>query len=294
MIPAVAPALSVAAGLAGAAVGAWSPALARVALAGGRRPDGLDARPLDPLPGLGRTAALVAAPVTGALAALVVRDAARADPRGAPPRDRGHGARARGPRRAPPARPRHRTRGRRRRVPRSGRGRIRPPAPGRGVRRGRRPRPRAPPGGHRRRPRHGRREARGRHRAGRSGRPGSRRSRWDSPRARSSAASRRPPCSSPAALGRRRPSRSARGSCWARSSWRPLPVRSRERADDPGRWLPVRRGPRASAGVRWRKCPRPRHRRTDEPEEKKMAQRSLTLLQDETGVLLAAASRAVL
>ncbi|MWJ39216.1 prepilin signalpeptidase, partial [Clavibacter michiganensis subsp. michiganensis] len=38
MIPAVAPALSVAAGLAGAAVGAWSPALARVALAGGRRP----------------------------------------------------------------------------------------------------------------------------------------------------------------------------------------------------------------------------------------------------------------
>ncbi|CAN02890.1 prepilin peptidase [Clavibacter michiganensis] len=74
MIPAVAPALSVAAGLAGAAVGAWSPALARVALAGGRRPDGLDARPLDPLPGLGRTAALVAAPVTGALAALVVAE----------------------------------------------------------------------------------------------------------------------------------------------------------------------------------------------------------------------------
>ncbi|MBM7412026.1 leader peptidase (prepilin peptidase)/N-methyltransferase [Clavibacter michiganensis] len=77
MIPAAPPALVVAAGvagLAGAALGAWSPALARVALAGGRRRDGLDARPLDPLPGLGRTAAIAAALVTGAVAALVVAE----------------------------------------------------------------------------------------------------------------------------------------------------------------------------------------------------------------------------
>ncbi|AJW80156.1 prepilin peptidase [Clavibacter michiganensis] len=74
MIPAASPALVVAAGLAGAAVGAVSPALARVALAGGRRPDGLDARPLDPLPGLGRAAAVVAALVTAILAALVVAE----------------------------------------------------------------------------------------------------------------------------------------------------------------------------------------------------------------------------
>ncbi|CAQ03079.1 prepilin signalpeptidase [Clavibacter sepedonicus] len=74
MIPASAPALLVAVGIAGAALGAASPALARAALAGGRRPDGLDARPLDPLPGLGRVAAVVAALVAGTLAALVVAE----------------------------------------------------------------------------------------------------------------------------------------------------------------------------------------------------------------------------
>ncbi|OUE23570.1 prepilin peptidase [Clavibacter michiganensis] len=74
MIPDASPVLLVATGLAGAAVGAASPALARVALAGGRRPDGLDARPLDPLPGLGRAAAVVAALVTGILAATVVAE----------------------------------------------------------------------------------------------------------------------------------------------------------------------------------------------------------------------------
>jgi len=62
------------AGLAGAALGAVSPALARVALAGGRRADGLDARPLDPLLGRGRAAAVVAALVTGILAAVVVAE----------------------------------------------------------------------------------------------------------------------------------------------------------------------------------------------------------------------------
>ncbi|WP_440695421.1 prepilin peptidase [Clavibacter nebraskensis] len=72
MIPAAAPALLVAAGIAGAALGAVSPRLARAALAGGRRADGLDARPLDPLPGLGRTAAVVAALVTGILAVVVL------------------------------------------------------------------------------------------------------------------------------------------------------------------------------------------------------------------------------
>jgi leader peptidase (prepilin peptidase)/N-methyltransferase len=51
-----------------------SPTLARLALAGGRRPDGLDARPLDPLPGLGRAAAVVAALVAGVLAAVVVAE----------------------------------------------------------------------------------------------------------------------------------------------------------------------------------------------------------------------------
>ncbi|OUE19902.1 Type IV leader peptidase family protein [Clavibacter michiganensis] len=74
MIPAASPALVVAAGLAGSAVGAVSPALARLALAGGRRPDGLDARPLVPLPGLGRAAAVVAALVTAILAAVVVAE----------------------------------------------------------------------------------------------------------------------------------------------------------------------------------------------------------------------------
>ncbi|RIJ60540.1 prepilin signalpeptidase, partial [Clavibacter lycopersici] len=74
MIPAAAPALLAVAGLAGAAVGAASPSLARVALAGGRRPDGLDARPPDPLPGLGRVAAVVAALVTGILAVTVVAE----------------------------------------------------------------------------------------------------------------------------------------------------------------------------------------------------------------------------
>ncbi|MDA3805292.1 prepilin peptidase [Clavibacter sp. CT19] len=72
MIPA--PAFLVAAGSAGAVVGAVSPRLARVALAGGRRADGLEARPLHPLPGLGRTAAVVAAVVTGILAALVLAE----------------------------------------------------------------------------------------------------------------------------------------------------------------------------------------------------------------------------
>jgi len=62
------------AGLAGAALGAVSPALARVALAGGRRADGLDSRPLDPLFGLRRAAAVAAALVTGILAALVVAE----------------------------------------------------------------------------------------------------------------------------------------------------------------------------------------------------------------------------
>ncbi|MDQ0744991.1 leader peptidase (prepilin peptidase)/N-methyltransferase [Clavibacter sp. B3I6] len=75
MIPAAPPLLVAAAGLAGSALGAASPALARVALAGGRRADGLDARPLGPLPGLGATAAVVAALVTGVLAALVVTEA---------------------------------------------------------------------------------------------------------------------------------------------------------------------------------------------------------------------------
>ncbi|WP_445442722.1 prepilin peptidase [Clavibacter sp. km1a] len=75
MIPAAPPLLLAAAGLAGAAVGAGSPALARVALAGGRRADGLDARPLGPLPGLGAPAAVIAALVTGILAALVVAEA---------------------------------------------------------------------------------------------------------------------------------------------------------------------------------------------------------------------------
>jgi leader peptidase (prepilin peptidase)/N-methyltransferase len=72
VIPAAAPALLVAAGVAGAALGAVSPRLARVALAGGRRADGLDARPLDPAPGLGRAAAVVAALVTGILAVVVL------------------------------------------------------------------------------------------------------------------------------------------------------------------------------------------------------------------------------
>ncbi|KXU19495.1 prepilin peptidase [Clavibacter nebraskensis] len=74
MLPAASPALVVAAGLAGAAVGGWSPALARLALAGGRRPDGLDARPPHPLLGLGRAAAVVAALVAGILAAVVVAE----------------------------------------------------------------------------------------------------------------------------------------------------------------------------------------------------------------------------
>jgi leader peptidase (prepilin peptidase)/N-methyltransferase len=74
VIPAAAPALLVAAGVAGTAAGAASPRLARVALAGGRRADGLDARPRDPLPGLGRPAAVVAALVTGTLAAVVVAE----------------------------------------------------------------------------------------------------------------------------------------------------------------------------------------------------------------------------
>ncbi|MCJ1711731.1 prepilin peptidase [Clavibacter michiganensis subsp. phaseoli] len=77
MIPAAAPAPVLAvglAGLAGAALGAVSPALARIALAGGHRADGLDARPLDQLPGLGRAAAVVAALVSGILAALVVAE----------------------------------------------------------------------------------------------------------------------------------------------------------------------------------------------------------------------------
>lgn len=74
MIPAAAPALLVAAGIAGAALGAVSPRLARAALAGGRRADGLDARPLDPLPGLGRTAGVVAALVTGILAVVVLAE----------------------------------------------------------------------------------------------------------------------------------------------------------------------------------------------------------------------------
>jgi leader peptidase (prepilin peptidase)/N-methyltransferase len=78
VIPAASPALVVAAGLAGAAVGAASPTLARLALAGGRRVDGLDARPLDPLPGLGRAAAVVAALVAGMLAAVVVAETAPA------------------------------------------------------------------------------------------------------------------------------------------------------------------------------------------------------------------------
>ncbi|WP_043668183.1 prepilin peptidase [Clavibacter michiganensis] len=62
------------AGIAGAAVGTLSPRLARVALAGGRRADGLDPRPLHPLPGLGRPAVVVAALVTGILAAVVVAE----------------------------------------------------------------------------------------------------------------------------------------------------------------------------------------------------------------------------
>jgi leader peptidase (prepilin peptidase)/N-methyltransferase len=74
VIPAAAPALLVAVGIAGAAVGAASPRLARVALGGGRRAGGLDARPLDPLPGLGRTAAVVAALVTGILAVVVLAE----------------------------------------------------------------------------------------------------------------------------------------------------------------------------------------------------------------------------
>jgi leader peptidase (prepilin peptidase)/N-methyltransferase len=74
VIPAAAPALLVAAGIAGAALGAVSPRLARAALAGGRRADGLHARPLDPLPGLGRTAAVVAALVTGILAVVVLAE----------------------------------------------------------------------------------------------------------------------------------------------------------------------------------------------------------------------------
>lgn len=74
MIPASPPALLAAAGLAGAALGAGSPTLARVALAGGRRPHGLGAHPLDPLPGLGRTAAVVAALVTGILAAVITAE----------------------------------------------------------------------------------------------------------------------------------------------------------------------------------------------------------------------------
>jgi len=65
------------AGGGGAVVGAASPRLARIALAGGRRPDGLDLRasgplPGDPLPGLGALAVVVAAVVTGLLAAVVV------------------------------------------------------------------------------------------------------------------------------------------------------------------------------------------------------------------------------
>jgi leader peptidase (prepilin peptidase)/N-methyltransferase len=72
VIPAAAPALLGAAGIAGAALGAESPRLARVALAGGRQADGLDARPLDPAPGLGRAAAVVAALVTGILAVVVL------------------------------------------------------------------------------------------------------------------------------------------------------------------------------------------------------------------------------
>jgi leader peptidase (prepilin peptidase)/N-methyltransferase len=72
VIPATPPLLLVAAGLAGTALGAASPALARVALAGGRRADGLDARPVGPIPGLGASAAIVTALVTGVLAVLVV------------------------------------------------------------------------------------------------------------------------------------------------------------------------------------------------------------------------------
>ncbi|MBM7387219.1 leader peptidase (prepilin peptidase)/N-methyltransferase [Clavibacter michiganensis] len=77
MIPAASPVPVLAvglAGLAGAALGAVSPALARVALAGGRRADGLDSRPLDPLPGLAGAAAVVAALVTGILAAVIVAE----------------------------------------------------------------------------------------------------------------------------------------------------------------------------------------------------------------------------
>ncbi|MBF4624890.1 prepilin peptidase [Clavibacter sp. VKM Ac-2872] len=74
MIPATPTALVAAVGLAGAALGAASPALARVALDGGRRPGGLDARPSDPLPGLGAAAAVVAALVAGILAALVLTE----------------------------------------------------------------------------------------------------------------------------------------------------------------------------------------------------------------------------
>ncbi|OUE24674.1 hypothetical protein BFL36_06285 [Clavibacter michiganensis] len=75
--PVVAPLAVALASLGGALVGAASPRLARVALAGGRRPDGLDLRgggprPADPLPGLGASAAVVAAVVTGVLAAVVV------------------------------------------------------------------------------------------------------------------------------------------------------------------------------------------------------------------------------
>jgi leader peptidase (prepilin peptidase)/N-methyltransferase len=62
-------------GLLGASLGAASPRLARLALAGGRCADGLDARPLPPLPGLGRAAAVVAALVTGILAAVTVGEA---------------------------------------------------------------------------------------------------------------------------------------------------------------------------------------------------------------------------
>jgi leader peptidase (prepilin peptidase)/N-methyltransferase len=69
-IPSAWPAL--AAGLAGAAVGAASPRLARIALAGGRPASGLPSCPLDPLPGLGGAAAVIAALVTGILAAAVV------------------------------------------------------------------------------------------------------------------------------------------------------------------------------------------------------------------------------
>ncbi|MFT2693571.1 prepilin peptidase [Clavibacter zhangzhiyongii] len=73
--PAIAPAGVAIAGLLGAVVGAASPRLARLALAGGRRADGLDARPLDPLPGLGPAAAVIAALATGILAAASAAEA---------------------------------------------------------------------------------------------------------------------------------------------------------------------------------------------------------------------------